>query len=324
MKDKSILLAYKIDTNGKCEPLEENHLLTEKIKSEELTWVHLSVDHPDTENWLKKEMDYLDPYILKALLAHETRPRMKQINDGILLTLRGVNLTPQGDPEDMISMRIWIDPHRIITAQRRPLKTISDMEDKLQEGSIKNSGQFLNSLISTLCENMEPTLSTLNYDADGVEDHILRYANPSLRDEIIDMRRKAIIFKRYLAPQKDALAGLLTTDLNWLKKEHKGPINESLNHTIRYIEDMDAVKERTQIINDELSNLIGDKINKNMYILSIISVIFLPITFLTGLFGTNIAGIPGANNGYAFGLFCAILLVIISIQIYILRKFKWF
>ena len=60
-----------------------------------------------------------------------------------------------------------------------------------------------------------------------------------------------------------------------------------------------------------------------MYILSIISVIFLPISFLTGLLGINIAGIPGAENPMAFGLFCGILLIIVSIQLIILKKLRW-
>jgi len=101
-------------------------------------------------------------------------------------------------------------------------------------------------------------------------------------------------------------------------------LSESINHVTRFIEDLDAIRERAQIIKDELSNILADRLNRNMYLLSVIAAIFLPLGFLTGLLGVNIGGIPGVNNSYAFGFFCGILFVIVMIQIYIFKKNKWF
>lgn len=60
-----------------------------------------------------------------------------------------------------------------------------------------------------------------------------------------------------------------------------------------------------------------------MYLLSLISAIFLPLTFLTGLFGINLAGIPGAENGYSFSIFALILIIVLGIQLYVFKKKKW-
>ena len=71
-------------------------------------------------------------------------------------------------------------------------------------------------------------------------------------------------------------------------------------------------------------NILAGKLNKNMYVLSVISAIFLPLGFLTGLFGINIGGIPGVEDPNAFWVFSGILVVIVSLQIWIFKKLGWF
>jgi len=93
---------------------------------------------------------------------------------------------------------------------------------------------------------------------------------------------------------------------------------------MRYIEELEAIRERAQIVKDELSNILTEKLNKNMYVLSIIGAIFLPLGFLTGLLGINVGGIPGANYENAFSIFLAILFIIVFIQVFIFKKYKWF
>jgi len=91
---------------------------------------------------------------------------------------------------------------------------------------------------------------------------------------------------------------------------------------MRYVEELDAIRERAQIIKDELANIIVDRLNKNTYVLSVIAAIFLPLGFLTGLLGINVGGIPGVGNPTAFTVFCILLLILVAIQILIFRKFK--
>ena len=88
--------------------------------------------------------------------------------------------------------------------------------------------------------------------------------------------------------------------------------------------ELDAVRERAHIINDEVTNQLTERLNKNMYALSVIAAIFLPLGFLTGLLGINIAGIPGAENPAAFAIFCAMLGMLVIAQILLFRKLKWF
>jgi len=287
--------------------------------------VHLNLHHAGTRGWLEENVSYLDPLIIDALMAEETRPRVLEMEEGMLLNLRGVNLNENEDPEDMVSIRIWIDKHRIISVRRRKLKAVQDMRENLLEGKgPKNAGEFLSLLTSRLFERMEPVFTELDERLDDLEERIMEKPDAKDRHAITEIRKEAILYRRYIAPQKDVLSQLRMTEIEWVENTHKRRIQEAMDRVIRYVEDIDSIRERAQITKDELANALADKLNKNMYVLSVIAAIFLPLGFLTGLLGINVGGIPGAENGDAFLIFCAILLVLVAVQIALFKKLKWF
>lgn len=319
-----ILFAYGFDGKGGGEAL-AGEAISQQIKADRLAWVHLDANHPQARLWLEEELSYLDPMIIEALLVDETRPRMLQIDDGVLLILRGVNLNENADPEDMVSVRLWVDAHRIISLRKRNLKAISDIEYKIKAGKgPQNAGQFICMLTARLFERMEPVLLELDDKTDYIEESLLEKADNTLRGSIVDIRKQAIVFRRYMAPQREAIGQLRMADMAWLDDGHKRHLQEIYNHVTRYVEDLDAVRERAQIVKDELANILADKMNKNMYVLSVIAAIFLPLGFLTGLLGVNIGGLPGVDNDDAFILFCAILVIVVLLQILLFKKMKWF
>ncbi len=323
-RNPGILHALKISGDGAAAELDES-LLASVIKSEELSWVHLDARNKSARAWLETEISYLDSLIIGALLAEETRPRMIEHEDGVLLILRGMNFNLDADPEDMVSLRLWIDPYRIISVQRRPVKAIDDIAAMLSNGKgPKNSGDFLCLLTHLLFERMEPVLDDLEHRTDTLEEEIIESPEAEERQLIIELRTEAIIYKRYLVPQRDAILTLRTSDISWLDKLHKRQLQETLDRVIRYIEDLDSLRERTQIIKDELVNMLSDRMNHNMYVLSVIAAIFLPLHFMTGLLGMNVAGIPGAENPWAFWIFLLIVAGVVGLQIAVFKKMKWF
>ncbi len=319
-----ILYASSINGDGTGTPL-TGQAVTDTIKADQLAWVHLNAKHPDCRAWLEREVSYLDQIILDALLAPETRPRILEFESGALMILRGVNLNENAEPEDMVSARIWIDAHRIITVQVRALKAIQDIQELIQNATgPKDSGDFLNMLSSRLFERMEPAFSELDEKLDDIEERVIEDPDPEERGEITSIRKRVIIYRRYIAPQRDVISHLRTSELDWINQNHRRKLQESLDRLIRYIEDLDTIRERAQIVKDELGTSLADRLNKNMYVLSVIAAIFLPLGFLTGLLGINVGGIPGADNPYAFMIFTAILVTLVALQILIFKKLKWF
>lgn len=318
-----VIFAYGFDGLGGGTPLSGTDV-AEQIKGRHLAWVHMDATHPDTRQWLHQELSYLDPFIVEALLAEETRPRITEIGEGALIILRGVNFNENAAPEDMVSLRLWIDQHRIISLRLRKLKTAQDLGEKLKAGrGPKNAGEFISTLIASLTGSMDSTLTGLGDRMDEAEEQITENPDASLRESIVMVRKQAIIFRRHLSPQREVIVQLRATDLEWLSRTDKRNLQESYNVISRYLEDMDTIRERAHIIKDELTNTLSEKLNKNMYMISIVTALFLPLGFITGLLGINVAGMPGANAPSAFWLVCGLLAGTGTIQLLILRRLRW-
>lgn len=324
MSDDGILHMLLLDGDGGAH-LPGRQEISGLLKSPDLAWVHLDARNPRSRAWLEEEITYLDDIIVNALLADETRPRMVEHEKGLLIILRGMNFNKDADPEDMVSLRLWIDPHRIISMQRRPISAVEEIVRRLKEGNGPDSaGAFVSLLTHLLFERMEPVLADLDEKMDKIEEQIIDSPEVEERQEIIALRKEAIIYKRYILPQRDVLSALRNSTLKWLEPLHRREIQETLDRAVRYIEDLDALRERAQIIKDELANALSDRMNRNMYVLSVIAAIFLPLGFLTGLLGINVGGIPGADHPYAFWIFLSMLATLVVAQITLFKKMKWF
>ena len=319
-----ILFSFSFDGQGGGKALSGDDI-SQTLKAKKLGWVHMDAGAAGTRGWLEREVSYLDHLIIDALLAEETRPRILVFEKGVLLILRGVNLNEQADPSDMVSVRIWADDERIITLRRRRLSSIQDIKEKLEHGEgPKNAADFLSALCTRLFERMEPVLQQLDEETDLIEEDVLDEPDTDLREKIIAIRKQAISLRRYIAPQKDVLSQVKSSELEWLDMINRRRLQESFDRVVRYTEDLDAIRERAQIVKDELANALSDKLNRNMYVLSVVAAVFLPLGFLTGLLGINVGGIPGTDNPQAFWIFSAILIAVVLLQVLIFKKLKWF
>jgi len=322
--ESHILLAYGFGSDATAVPLKGKKISLE-LKNEGLAWVHLDADNPKTRAWLKKEINYLDKIIIEALLADETRPRLLKFDNGSLIILRAVNLNKDASPEDMTSIRIWIDSQRIISLQKRSATAIYHIDSEIKSGHApRNAGEFLTMLCNELTDRLSPVLEDISEMTADIEEKVLVNHDVSLREDIISVRKKVIIFKRYLAPQKEVIGALKISNQDWLNDIDRRNLQENYDHMVRYVEDLDEMRERSQIIHDELSNSITEKLNKNMYIMSVIASVFLPLTFITGMFGMNVEGIPFGVDNFGFYKLTAITCAVVGFQILYFRRKKWF
>lgn len=322
--DIPISFSYLIDGSGYGQPL-EGEAIWNAVRNPELGWVHMPADHPQTRPWLEREVTCLDPIILNAVLAEETRPRCVEYGDGVMLILRGINLDDNAEPEEMVSIRLYADTARIISLRQDELKAVKDIERQLQKGTgPKSVGGFIAALCAALFARMEPVLYELEQKIDEIEVRVLEKPDAELRHEIAQIRKQAILMHRYISPQREALTQLIGNNLPWWENDDKRSLQESLDRITRYIEELDAIRERAQVIKDELASALADKLNRNMYHISVIASIFLPLSFLTGLLGVNLGGVPGSHDGSAFWAFAALLALVMAMQAVLFKRMGWF
>ena len=297
--------------------------ITDWSEDQGLLWVHLDYTCADTEEWLREDSG-LDELVVSALISDDPRPRSAVMKDGLLVALRGVNMNPGADPEDMVSIRLWINKNRIISTRRRKLLSVVDLRQAIEQGDgPKTTGEFLVELSTRLVGRMANVVDDIENEADSLEEEVLLAQGYQLRPKISELRREAISLRRYLAPQREAMSRLYNERVPWLSDMDRMRLREVADSTMRYIEDLDAARERAIVIQEELMSRISEQMDKRMYVLSMVAAVFLPLGFLTGLLGINVGGIPGAEYKEAFYIFCGILLSVSIFQVYIFKKLKW-
>ncbi len=286
-------------------------------------WAHIRLGAAETPERLKAAG--LDDFVIDALLADETRPRCTVHGDGVIVNLRGVNLQAGADVEDMISVRLWLTATRVIGVWRRPLTATADLLASIERGRGPVSpGDFISRFVLRLADRAEPAVADLNELVDDLEEALLERQPEIERSKLSSIRRTAIILRRYLMPQRDALTTLEIEDLDWLSERDRSHLREAAERIYRLGEDLDSIRDRTQIISEQIMDARAERLNDRMLILSIVAAIFLPLSLLTGLLGINVDGIPGAENPGAFWVVCLILLVLGVLLFLIARRLGMF
>ena len=287
-------------------------------------WAHFDYTSDEAGQWLRNSAG-LEELVADALLTEESRPRATAIGDGVLVALRGINMNPGAEPDDMVSVRLWVDDERIISTRKRVLLSVSDIAEQLDAGKgPADTSDFLVTLADRIVWRMSDTVDHCEDLVADLEEQVLDEGDSSLRLNLATLRRQTIALRRYFAPQRDAFAKLITEKIPWLDDDDRLRLREVSDRLIRHIEDLDAVRERAAVTQEELLSRLSDQMNTRMYVLSVVAAIFLPLGFLTGLLGINVGGIPGTENPWAFLLFIVFLVGIVVVQMLWFRHKKWF
>jgi zinc transporter len=288
-----------------------------------LLWIHLDLKVHQTRAWLENKSG-LSRITMEALLDQGTRPRNVDSEDGLLLILRGVNCNPGNDPEDMVAIRMLFTKHRIITTRYRRVMAIQDVDKAIEVNKgPRSAADFLVMVAERIADRMGDIITELDDSVDELEDMVLAAETHALRSKLSELRRKAIGLRRYIAPQRDVIFRLIQERAPLLDDGHRARLREVAERTARFVEDVDAARDRASITQEELNNKLSEQMNTAMYTLSIVAAIFLPLGLLTGLLGINVGGIPGAEYKWAFALVVAILIAVAVGLLVWFRKIKW-
>jgi zinc transporter len=267
----------------------------------------------------------LDPFVVEALSAEETRPRCETFGDALLVVLRGINTNAGAEPEDMVALRLWVEADRIVSVRRRRVRSASDVRETLDKGmGPETAAALLVSLAERLIERMQDVIDAAEEQAGQLEEQVLTASSRAFASNLGDLRRETVSLRRHLAPQRDAMTRLLSARVTWLGETERVELREVQDRLTRYVEDLDAVRERATVLQQELTARLQDELNRRMYVLSIVAAVFLPLGFLTGLLGVNIGGMPGVESPLAFLVFSLILVVIVGLELVYFRRKGWF
>ena len=201
---------------------------------------------------------------------------------------------------------------------------VQDIRERCEKNDPPNTpGDFIVALATGLVERMSPVLQDFDEEIDELEGLHDNGDLRGLRPRLTAARQKMIPLRRYLSPQRDAMAQLVLTKTTWLSEWHVGRLRETADRITRFVEDLDSARERTAVIQDFVANSLAERMNQIMLLLSIVAAIFLPLSLLTGLLGINVGGMPGAKDDNAFWIVTFGLVVLGLAEIALFKKLKW-
>ncbi len=274
-----------------------------------MVWVHLTTTAEHAQSWLRDEAKLPD-YIVDPLTAQETRPRCDALDDGAFVNLRG-RTEEELDPSDMLaSVRIWAAKGRIISVTRKHLLATDTVEQDVVKGCIHDPGDLITAFATAITADLDPVVADLGDDLDDCEQQLDASQVFALRKNVTRVRVEAINYRRFLNPQRAALEKLAALPGDWLGTDDRAHLAAAADRAARMAEELEAIRERASLMHEALTDLRAEQLDQRGLIISIAAMVFLPLTFITGLYGMNVDGLWLAKEPWAFDAIIGLCAVI--------------
>lgn len=263
-------------------------------------WVHIDGRAPGADAWLEAR-DFIPQIARNALMAEETRPRTEPMGEGALVNLRALGKTPEDDPDALVSIRLWVERGRAVSVCYRTPSMLETVCNAAKAGKVRDPGDLISHLATAISEELDPDVAALGDALDDCETSMddMRSIYRQRR-HMARARAQAIAYRRFLVPQRYALDRLASLEADWIDEQDRMHLREAGDRCARMAEELEAVRERAALMHEELTDLHAEQVDSRALMISIVALVFLPLTFLTGLLGMNVKGIPFAEAPWAF------------------------
>jgi zinc transporter len=263
-------------------------------------WLHLNANHSGARRWLS-ECGAVPPEALAVLDQREGRQRIEPIGEGLLVVINDLRFDEQAEPGEVATLWGYATARLLLTARFHPLRTTDRLRTEARAGLRAGSGlNILTLLMEYQVEGIEALLGSVGDEVDHVEDRILRGAVSRQREDLGRIRRLGAHLRRHFRPQRAVLQKLAARPPQWILEAELQRLR-SLAEDLGYlIDEAEHQQDRAKMLQEELTSRDAEATGRNLYVLTVYTVVLLPMTLISGIFGMNVAGLPGTQHTSAF------------------------
>ena len=272
------------------------------------------------------ELFGLHPLVLEDILNTDQRPKMEDYGDYIYLVLKNFHGQENGNLlSDQVS--IILGKGFILSFQERESGLFDSIKDKISKnkGRIRKEGAdyLAHAIIDNIVDNYFIVLESLEEKIEYLEDDLVKKTIPSTLEAIHILKRELILLRKSLWPLREAISSLERSDSPLINKSTVVYFKDIYDHTIAIIDTVETFRDMLSGMLDIYLSTISNRLNEVMKVLTIIATIFMPLTFLAGVYGMNFKYMPELE--YRWGYFCVlgIMLVIALLMLRYFKKKKW-
>jgi len=225
---------------------------------------------------------------------------------------------------DTLGMHVVIEAHRIATVCYGMERLVGDVyEREIAYGSPTSISRILSLLVAALIKQLKPELTNLDEKIDALEDAAMRDGNENIDDQVVMAGQQILALRRFFSPLNYEINYLAFNPDDLPGGADPRFLRRAAESLTRLVGGLDAAHHRALLMLNQLGNRDTSRLEKSMHKLTLIATVFLPMGFLTGLLGINVAGVPGTHDPYAFWLVCGVLVAIAISAILVIRWRRW-
>lgn len=287
-------------------------------------WLHLKLTDTRARHWLARR-DTLPPAVAQWLLDGPDRVQVQRLDGWLVGAANGLHHDFAFEPDQISRLRFCLGPNLLVTGRRHPLRAIDGIRRSLAAGRTPATALAMLALVvEHLAAEAEATVESLMDEVDGIEDRVLDDRSTSRtvedRQALGRIRRSAAALRRHLLPEGVVLAAGLDDLPDWADPEGRAGLAAAAERFRRAARSLDEVIDRTRMLQEEIAAQRAEAMNRSLLALAVLTAIFLPMTLITGIFGMNVAGLPGLESPDAF---LWVMLLILAAGIATLALMFW-
>lgn len=273
----------------------------------DFVWLHFNLSDTAAETSIRKHLNAV-PEFFEALHEGSRSTRIEDAHDTLIAVVNDVAYEFSFDPADISSLWLNVGPHMALSARSHPLRSIDRLRDSVRNGKpLVSAVSFLNHLLREQGDVLVRIVRDATVQVDVVEDKFLVGRLHNRRADLGKLRRVLVRLQRLLAPEPGALFRLLRVPPPWVSERDLEELRQATEEFSLTIRDMSELKERIKLLQEEIAAQVSEATNRSVFILTMVTVLALPINIVAGLLGMNVGGIPLADHPHGFMVIVAII-----------------
>lgn len=290
-----------------------------------IRWIDLAQQDAASLALLAEQFNF-HPLTIEDCLHFDQRPKLEMYEGYIFLVVQGFHVDwEQVDRSDAIELHTFVGSNFVVTVHDRSIPALDAVWKRVaQDGRLitGRADHLCYLIVDALIDSYFPLIDELHLRLDDLEDRVLDPRRDVSLAEILDFKRLLVSLRKILSPQRDVLA-LLAKRADWLISDRVAVyFRDVYDHALRLHESVESSRELLGNVRDAHLWKASQRTNVIMKKLTILSAIFLPLTFITGFFGQNFEALPFSNRYIMFGMLASCIAVPAGMLFYFLRS-RW-
>jgi magnesium transporter len=296
-----------------------------------LLWIDFKDEPAETCGPLLAEIFHFHPLAIDDALQESHVPKVDDWDTYLYLVLHGIGFHPT--TERMIGTQeldIFVGPHYIVTHHEGALEPLEKVWSECgRDPRVMGRGaaRLLYHLVDDIVAGHMPAIDSLEGEMERIEELILAASGPAVLPQVLRIKRALMHLRRIIAPQRETLNRLARDEFGVIPTEARVYFRDVYDHLVRLYDIVEGLRDMASGALDTYLSVVNNKMNEVMKTFTLITTLFMPISFLTGFFGMNFftpEAPPGGWTGrIAFGLICAFIVLIPCLMFLWLKRRRW-